>query len=173
MMNQELTTDAIRDMYAEGLTSYEIGDMYGLNSGTVRGRAIRAGIVNPRGNGGPPPPKSVEEIALDMKLPDAVEYLIGCVNALQQVVVNDDVLRLRLKLTHLEGRLLSALVNSPGILTRDALMNAAYFDRPSYGDIPDAKLIAVYICRIRKKLPADFGHIETVEGFGYRFVRAS
>ena len=173
MMNQELTTDAIRDMYAEGMSSAEIGNLYGVTSSAVRTRALRAGIVNPRGPGGPYTAKTVEDIALDMKPMDAVEYLLGVVQELEQVVVRDDVLALDIHLTPAERKILSALMNSNGALSKDALLSAACYDRHPNEDFPDVRLVAVYICKIRQKLPPEVGHIETVWGDGYRFVRAS
>lgn len=74
----------------------------------------------------------------------------------------------RFGLTVNEGRILDCLLRSKGrVVTREAIMNAVYFDRPH--EEPDIKIIDIFICKARKKLQeatAPFW-IETHWGRGY------
>jgi DNA-binding response OmpR family regulator len=73
----------------------------------------------------------------------------------------------RLGLTRLETRLMAALVEKLGhCVGKAALMDALYFDRAH--EEPDAKIVDILVCKIRKKLTASGYAIETVWGQGYR-----
>lgn len=73
---------------------------------------------------------------------------------------------LALGLTRSESRLFSALVPN-AIVSKEHLLNALYFDRP--GDEPDAKIIDVLVCKIRKKLEEAGSpySIKTIWGRGF------
>ncbi len=69
-------------------------------------------------------------------------------------------------LTPTEYRLLSLLIKSPGaVLSTDALQNHAW--GVGYGS-PES--LRVYVSNLRKKLGLGDGALETVRGFGYRYV---
>jgi len=58
-------------------------------------------------------------------------------------------------MTPLESRIFRCLEAANGrIVSKDALMGAMYFDKA--GEPPDSKIVAVYICKIRKII-ADAG----------------
>jgi DNA-binding response OmpR family regulator len=70
------------------------------------------------------------------------------------------------RLTHGEFRLLRALVESRGrVLTRDRLLETVWED----ADV-DARAIDAAVRRLRAKLGPGRPHLETLVGFGYRFV---
>ena len=74
------------------------------------------------------------------------------------------------ELTGVEYKLLLALMSAPGkALSRDALLNHLY----ERGDAVVDRVVDVHIGHLRQKLsddPAAPRFIETVRGFGYRFV---
>ena len=73
----------------------------------------------------------------------------------------------RFGLTRLETRLMAALVERIGhCVAKGALMDALYFDRP-HGE-PDAKIVDILVCKIRKKIAGSGFVIETIWGQGYR-----
>ena len=53
------------------------------------------------------------------------------------------------------------------VIAKSTLMDALYFNRPN--SEPDPKIVDIFVCKIRKKLPAEF-QIETVWGIGYKMV---
>ncbi|HSD66259.1 MAG TPA: helix-turn-helix domain-containing protein, partial [Vicinamibacteria bacterium] len=72
------------------------------------------------------------------------------------------------RLTHKEFELFRHMVERPGrVLTRERLL-----ERVGAGDSDvDARSIDAHIRRLRLKLGPARGHVETVVGVGYRFVR--
>ena len=74
--------------------------------------------------------------------------------------------------TPLQARIFELLASRPGRLcTFDALMNAAYFDRP-INDWPDERLLKVVICHIRRRLALAKSRyrIESVWASGFKLV---
>ena len=73
------------------------------------------------------------------------------------------------QLTVTEFLLLRALAQYPGhVKSRDQLMDAAYGDQVYVDD----RTIDSHIKRMRRKfrdIDAEFGHIETLYGIGYRY----
>ena len=74
----------------------------------------------------------------------------------------------QLSLTTAEARVLGVLTQK-GFATKDALMSALYWNRPD-GDMPEIKIVDVFICKLRKKLTRFDLPIETVRGQGYRLT---
>lgn len=73
-------------------------------------------------------------------------------------------LQLVLRMTGMEAKFLLALYSAGRRpLGKQALMNALYYDRG--GEEPEIKIVDVYACTVRRKLPP--GTIETVWGSGY------
>lgn len=73
-------------------------------------------------------------------------------------------------LTPNEARLLGALMERE-VLTKDAAMAALYRDRGA--DEPDAKIVDVFICKLRAKLKRFGLSIETRWGVGYQLTPAT
>ncbi len=77
------------------------------------------------------------------------------------------------QLTMNEARMAGMLYKRMGkVCTKSQIFEAAYYQRPD--DPPDAKIIDVFLCKIRKKLrhfDAPY-NVETVWGIGYRMVDA-
>jgi len=74
------------------------------------------------------------------------------------------------KLTNKEFLLLSALANKRGrVITRQQLLDQVW----GYSYYGDARTLDVHIRRLRQKLGACGGCIETVVGVGYRFIGAT
>ncbi|MBB95617.1 MAG: hypothetical protein CML68_13630 [Rhodobacteraceae bacterium] len=164
------SAEEIRDLYNEGMSSVEIGRMYGVCDSAIRSKAIRHGIPRPGSR-----EKSVRQIAEDMSPQDAVDYLLGVVEELQEALIDggDEVDRIGVHFTGYERRLMARLMKSAGgMVTRDALFSAIYYDRPNPDDMPDRKIVDAFVCKTRKKLPAEVGSIENVWGREYRFVAA-
>jgi two-component system cell cycle response regulator CtrA len=73
----------------------------------------------------------------------------------------------RLGLTRSQTRLMAALVDKIGhCVSKKALMDALYFDRAQ--EEPEAKIVDILVCKIRKKITGSGFVIETVWGQGYR-----
>lgn len=118
--------------------------------------------------------KSYRDIVQDMPESERVPYLLDCLDVLHRVAPE--------KVERFDGlgikpypmRVLRALAkHERWTLSRGAIMDAVYFDRPGGDDLPLEKIVDIYVCHIREKLPASIGTIETVWGRGYRFVPAT
>jgi DNA-binding response OmpR family regulator len=71
-----------------------------------------------------------------------------------------------IRLTHREFRLLRALVDSRGrVLTRERLLETVWDDAEV-----DARAVDAAMRRLRSKLGPGRPHLETLVGFGYRFI---
>ena len=78
-------------------------------------------------------------------------------------------------LTSYESKLLTVLIlNSEKVVTKEYLLDVMYATRISDKDIPDLKIIDVFVCKVRKKL-ALFYDIEIIThwGKGYELPRKS
>jgi two-component system cell cycle response regulator CtrA len=74
-------------------------------------------------------------------------------------------------LSRQEAKLFEALVTRPGLICTKAMMYLALYE--GRADDPVAKIIDVFVCKLRRKIAAITGGldcIETVWGEGYRFV---
>ncbi|WP_164885932.1 winged helix-turn-helix domain-containing protein, partial [Paenirhodobacter populi] len=75
----------------------------------------------------------------------------------------------RHRLTKMEARLLLMLQDAPGTtVSRESLMRRLYSDR--IDEWPDVTIISVFVCKLRKKMPAAAGRIEAIRGAGVRWV---
>ena len=83
----------------------------------------------------------------------------------------DDIWVNQYDLTESEARICRLLSTKMGqTVTRDALMNAIYFDRN--GEEPNIKIVDIFICKLRKKLAARNCPlmIDNTWGKGYRLL---
>lgn len=67
-------------------------------------------------------------------------------------------------LTAKEAKVLGLLSKVP-MATKEAIMSTLYFDRPN--DMPEIKIVDVFVCKLRRKLEAFEIEVETVWGRGY------
>jgi DNA-binding response OmpR family regulator len=71
-----------------------------------------------------------------------------------------------LKLTKMEARVMRSLAERSGrTVSKGALMDALYFDRPREAE---PKIVDVMVCKIRRKLKGSAWIVETIWGQGYR-----
>lgn len=75
-----------------------------------------------------------------------------------------------LGLTPHEGKVLGALMRRE-VQSKEGLLLALYGTRPD-GDMPDIKIIDVFICKLRKKLGRFGITVDTLWGQGYRLPMA-
>lgn len=75
-------------------------------------------------------------------------------------------------LTSKEAILLAALYKSPQSMTKSSLMTLMY-QFSSADEVPDIKIIDVFVCKLRKKLKPFGIIINTVWGQGYQLEDAS
>lgn len=75
------------------------------------------------------------------------------------------------RLTRHEARIFAALA-ARDVLTKNALMIALYPDRLD-ADLPEIKIIDVFVCKMRKKLAPFHIEISTVWGQGYSLLNRS
>lgn len=101
---------------------------------------------------------------------EAVDYLLGVVEALIEAAPGrHHPTDLWAHFPIVERRVVQALYEARGgLMSRDRLMAAVYYDR-AIDEVPDDKIIDIWVCKIRKKLP-DGVAIETVWGRGWRMV---
>lgn len=72
-----------------------------------------------------------------------------------------------LRLTKREDLVLRSLLKRP-LATKEQVMSDAYADLYDLGDEPEIKIVAVFVCKIRKKMKPFGLTIETQFGVGYR-----
>ena len=71
--------------------------------------------------------------------------------------------------THREARLFLVLKRAPNqTCGKEALLTRMYADR--IDDAPDAKIVDVFVCKMRKKLAKTTWRIETIWGEGYQLI---
>lgn len=99
------------------------------------------------------------------------EILRERVYYLERMLLGDgEVMPPEFKLTSKEGQLLNALL-ARDILTKEQIMTALYSDRPN--EIPEQKIVDVFVCKMRPKLEPFGITIETVWGHGYSLTPES
>lgn len=75
-------------------------------------------------------------------------------------------------ITATEAAVLATIAGNEAGVRKEAIFNALYALRGA-GEVPEIKIVDVYVCKLRKKL-ADRGlRIETVWGWGYRMPAES
>jgi DNA-binding response OmpR family regulator len=117
--------------------------------------------------------RDVRHRVAQMKSSEAVEYLMNCLEVVAGPMIGEahPVDQWRVKLTPKERRIMIALHDARGaMVSHDGLMRAVYFDTTN--DEPDEKIITVFVCKIRKKIPASIGQIVTHWGAGFSFLPA-
>ena len=150
-----------------GETRSELADAIGVSENDVRRASSRRGIYLPTEAS-----RSLRNRVESMKPLEAIEYLLGVVEELSLVksAYDHPVDAWGVHLTRKERRLLVALHDANGaVLNKDALFSALYFDARDADDLPEVKIIDVFVCKIRRKLPAAIGEIVTAWGYGYAF----
>ncbi len=104
----------------------------------------------------------------------SLEHLLEIANEkvcqLESIIGMDQPFPVYFSLTPQENRLLGALLKMPTV-SKSAAMLALYSDRIS--DVPDQKIIDVFVCKLRAKLKPYEIIIDTVWGVGYSLPRAS
>lgn len=83
--------------------------------------------------------------------------------------VNQSVFNMQrfLGLSAQEARLLLALADG-NARSKPQLMDAVYWERVAEDDVPELKIVDVFVCKIRKKIVGSGIGIETLWGTGYR-----
>lgn len=147
-------------MAKEGMTTPQIAEELGISDATAR-RYLREADVRALQRA----EQSVRQRVEQMRPSEAVDYLLGVVDALTGALGDaEDISRFG-KFSHSETRVLARLLASaPGLVTKDQLYHALTYDR--VGEYPDEKIVDVYICKIRKKLRG--ARIVTQWGVGFR-----
>jgi hypothetical protein len=168
-MKQESVYGQIAYLVDSGLTLSEMGEEVNRTAEQVRHALNRRGLKAVREN-----EKRLRQRVEGMRPTEAVEFLLMCVENLSPYLCgaeNHAVDSWGITMTPLERRLLICIHDGlGGIVSRDLLMSAMYFDR--IGDIPESKILDVLLCRLRPRIPAERGYIETVWGVGWRWVPA-
>ncbi len=91
---------------------------------------------------------------------------------LEQKIGLDFEAPLELRLTSHESRLLGVLKKAPGAVSKEGLMNIVYHERVTDGEVPEVKIVDVFVCKLRKKLKPLGIEIVTHWGRGYSLSRA-
>jgi two-component system cell cycle response regulator CtrA len=79
----------------------------------------------------------------------------------------DWVAPIELKLTAKESQVLGCLCTQKRVLSKEALLRSMYDSRCAADEIPELKIVDVFICKIRRKLKPYGISIETSWGNGY------
>lgn len=150
-----------------GMSIQDIAEEYDVGYETVRRSLNRYGLKAVGEL-----QKSYRELALAMRPMDAVDYLLGVIDEISSISSSShhEIDEIGVHFTRLERRLLLALYeHSPNLLSHRSIGKAMYFDSPD-GDYPGDKIVQIYVCKIRKKLPKSWGEICLEWGHGYRLV---
>ena len=92
---------------------------------------------------------------------------------LEQKVGLDFEAPLEMRLTPHEARCLGVLKQAPGVVTKAAMINLVYAERVTDGEVPQMKIIDVFVSRLRKKLEPWGLEIATHWGSGYSLTPVS
>lgn len=151
---------------ASGMTIEQIAEEYGASYDRVRIALSRRGLKALSEHD-----RTYREIALDMRAPEAVEYLLNVIDMLEDIQPErpHPIDELGIHFTKSERRCLVALYDrSPAWLSVQALLNAVYFDRYNEEE-GGAATVRVFVWKLRDKLaPVPGWHLENVYGHGYR-----
>ena len=160
-------TDFLLKMAAEGRSLQQMSAETDLDVNAVRSRLRRKG-VKARAH----VHQTIIQRSEDMSPREARDYLAHCLDLLFEAEAaggEHQVDTWGVHLTQSERALLIALVDNP---TRSKSQCLAAVEAVSPGS-PEAKIVDVYVCKLRKKLPPEIGHITTIHGYGYRFTPAN
>lgn len=100
------------------------------------------------------------------ELLNRIEELEARVESLEAVSLAEVPSDLAGVLTSTEARLLGFLVRKPGVVSKQQLMELLYEQRSS-GEVPETKVVDVFVCKIRRKLKPFGIDVATVWGQGY------
>lgn len=149
----------------DGLTIHEIAQEMGISYDAARFALRRRGL------------KAKPETALDhsdriqrMTQAEAVDYLLGVVDRLLGAKTSPDPLASGWAgaLTKSERRVLRCLMATPGCtVSKQAIYDALYYDCLDGEQI--LKIVDVFVCKLRRKMPGHAGRIVTVWGLGYTY----
>ena len=146
----------------------EVSDMTGKSDNAVRSAFERRGVVLTSTDA-----QSLRTKAAKMEPGEAVEYLLDVCEMISFVNLEQEHPTDFLKVSPLERRMLRCLYDAGGLnVPKDALFWAMYHDRNGETELPDIKIIDIYVCKLRKVLKGSDWKIETVWGEGYRLVEA-
>lgn len=147
-----------------GKTNAEIAEICGVSHEAARSAVRRAGLPAVRVN-----TETLRQKAEQMRPIEAMEFLLEVIeDTFPSLLGNEHEVDKWATWTPTERKMLAVLVDvSPRVLSNADLIAAAYSDRG--GEYPDLKMASVMVCKIRKKLPAEHGTIETVWGQGVVF----
>lgn len=155
---------AIRAGVEEGLTASQIGERIGLTKRAVYWYAAAGGVEARNGKNWPR--VSLREAVQDMRLPDALEFVIEAYEAIAGADADEIEYGRMLGLTGGEAVVFGFLLKRAGrSVPRRALHDA--LDHARGGEVKSEKLLDVYICKIRRKLAGRWA-IHTIWGFGFR-----
>lgn len=151
-----------------GLSPFQLATQLAVHHTTVLRAEKQEGVMLERSlrRGGKQRLPSHREIVQDMKLLDAVEYLLGVIeDAIPPEHVVSAWKFAGVHFTLAEKRIIQALANAGGrVVSKEAMLDAATMEN---GDPPDILIINVYICKIRRKAKNLPFQIITHWGLGY------
>jgi hypothetical protein len=154
----------------EGLTAAQIAEELDTTQHNVRLLSYKHGLKIPNGKH---PVYSVRELAKDMKPLDAVEYLLGVIEQLEEIKFVAPVERNAwgVHWRPQEARVLGALMATPNnMVSHESLYNALTYDRVDADELPHTNLLKVIVSHIRRKLPEEKGTVVLIWGQGYKWV---
>jgi hypothetical protein len=163
-MGRPHDAQTLKAFVENGRTIREIAEDMGLGYEQVRlalqRRGIRAVWENER---------SLRQIVQDMKPAEAVEFLLACIENLAPALTRTASHAVEAVVPDLppqQRRLLIALHDAKGLLSRDQLMAAFYFDAQT-ADVSGAKIVDVQLSRLRARLVGTRYSIKTHWGRGW------
>lgn len=150
-----------------GMTADDIMDECGCSYDALRRALSRRGLAYLRRDSSDP-----RALIQDMKKDDAISFLLNMVEILMRAEPEAETAIEHLNLPQTPRQIALILMSSPGVtFSREALLDRLY-STTSAEEVPMPKIIDVYICRLRKKVPQAMGFFENVWGVGYRWIPA-
>lgn len=170
MPEMKITDEQLTAMITSGLTAKQIAEECDVSEQTVRRRSRLRGLTLHKQTY-----QTVRQRAELMTPRQAVDYLLDVLETLHAAMCgepNHEVDTWGVHLTPMERRVLIVIIDTPAehVCTRDQIFAAMNLVRDTrYSDA--VSMAGVVIHKLRRKLPAEHGHIHNVWGTGYRFVR--
>ena len=166
----ELYDKALSEMSASGASMKDTAELLDVSLEAIRAAKNRRGLsfVHQTERDA-----DVSELIDQLSDRESIDFLLALVEELRNALcVFDTELAERFGLTFLENRLLGVLMASRGkTVPKDSAYSALYYDRQP-DRLPSSNTVAVILMNLRGKLPEEFGRIDTIQGFGWRFVEA-
>ncbi|MDO6587357.1 winged helix-turn-helix domain-containing protein [Salipiger sp. 1_MG-2023] len=152
----------------DGMTRMDLARDIGCSRTAVIRAEARHGLYLRKGPSVKSSYDDIEQMAHEMAARDAVEWLLEIINS----VMSPDDMRCRwpgIHMTVKQRDLLLYLYGYEGkTRTKPQIMDAIY---SATEDAPGAKIIDVYICKLRRLIKGTGARIETEWGVGYSFHR--